>query len=228
MSWQHQKKINYNFLPLTVLFRSGFHAGQKANASLPDNDSYYLGLRYDSTILLNLTKNIQMFQSLQYVFEITRVYKRLQNYKSHIMYITTNEWIGPCISQLGKRFFVDYHTDFWLPGILSNWKRNLYAAEILENKNTKITKLPDVVVLLDRDSKNNIKNELYGLDCILFALCNSNVRPYEVSHPIISNDKSIFSLYFWTLLITNLLLHTGIMSAFLPKRRKDLLKKQHD
>jgi ribosomal protein S2 len=195
--------------------------GHTSHTIQPNNDEYHLGIRYDNTILLNLTKNIQLFQFLQYFFETTKIYKDVQNYKYNILYLTTNEWVGPYILQLGKRFLINYHTNRWHPGTISNWKHNSYSSLILTTNTTEITVMPDIIILLDRDIKNNIRQELYGLDCWLFSLCDSNIRPYEVTHPIISNDDSLFSIYFWTVIVTTILLSFGLIRSFIPKLNID-------
>jgi ribosomal protein S2 len=145
------------------LISVGVHIGHTTKETAAPNLNYICGERF-ATHFLDLSKNIKLFDNINRLLAFTTIYRKRFQLHYNVTYITTHEFVLDYIFELAHFYNIDYCIGAWHPGLYSNRKRIKQSGIHLDTKRFKIKHVPDIIVLFNRDQKDQILYEISAFD----------------------------------------------------------------
>ena len=201
------------------MFRSGVHYGYSKSRRHPSVSSYVFTTK-NGVDIINIEKTHELLEKA-----LETISKFAANGKT-ILFIGTKPEARQQIIETALALNMPYVSERWVGGALTNFpeikKRIVKLLDLRSQKEKKerllidremddmtknfqgltgITRIPDVVFVVDPKKEHIAVTEARKMNLPIIALLNTDCNLKEIQYPIVANDASVSSITFFLLKI---------------------------
>lgn len=184
-----KKKLKNNNILLNLLFKSKNMYGESLHSINKEILPFIYGSRYNKTI-------INLKEVLIFLKRIFKLIKYISNKNKKILLIGNSSEIKFFFNKkfLEKHQNIICFNQAWVNGLITNKIKNTYFNRFL---NILIKKNEIKLILIIKSSLNNnfLNKEITALKIPIISLLNTSQTLKNIQYPIITNLKSIQSIY---------------------------------
>jgi small subunit ribosomal protein S2 len=189
--------------------------GNKLRFTNSESYEYIFGLNFIGNTIFNVNKSLVLLRRALIFIQ------QIKKNKGNILFVGTRFDMREIIQTIGIKTNSPYINYKWSKGLLTNWENtsssikfyNLFLKKLdmrAKKKNkmentffglTSMTKLPDVIFIMDLNIDFEAYKEAKALNIPIIAIVDTNTPVRNIDYPIPGNSESILSIIFFANLI---------------------------